>query len=122
MRIPCVRTRNPPSDPSRLEEVTAYQPISGKPHDSGRVTGDTMAGILITTNAGRAGIGMTHAARAVRHAGLNALHHLTVFAGILAFPLVLLSRRIGVSIPMGAVVSRIHDAYERALDGDETDR
>ncbi|WP_277552503.1 hypothetical protein [Halobaculum limi] len=65
---------------------------------------------------------MTHAARTVRHAGLNALHHLTVLAGILAFPFVLLSRRVGVSIPMGAVVSRIHDAYERALDSDETER
>lgn len=66
---------------------------------------------------------MTHAARAVRHAGLHALHHLTVFAGILAFPLVLLGRRVGVRLPIGAAVARIHGAYDAAVDAatDATD-
>lgn len=65
---------------------------------------------------------MTHAVRAVRNAGLYALHHLTVFAGILAFPLVLLSRRAGVPLPMGSVVSRIHDAYESTAEStDDSD-
>ena len=59
---------------------------------------------------------MTHAARAVRHAGLHALHHLTVLAGILVFPFVLLSRRAGVRLPIGSVVARIHDAYDAAVD------
>ncbi|WP_435064977.1 hypothetical protein [Halobaculum sp. EA56] len=60
---------------------------------------------------------MTHAARAVRHAGLNALHHLTVLAGILAFPVALLGRRAGVTLPIGRVVARIHEAYDAAADG-----
>lgn len=65
---------------------------------------------------------MTHTARAVRHFGLNALHHFTVLAGILVFPFVLLSRRVGLRIPMGSLVARIHDAHERAVTADETDR
>ncbi|UIO98963.1 hypothetical protein Hbl1158_10500 [Halobaculum sp. CBA1158] len=59
---------------------------------------------------------MTHAVRAARRAGVHALHHLTVLTGILAFPLVLLTRKAGVRLPMGSIVSRIHDAYERVVD------
>jgi hypothetical protein len=59
---------------------------------------------------------MTHAVRAAHRAGVHALHHLTVLAGILAFPLVLLTRKAGVRLPIGAVVSRIHDAYEAVVD------
>ncbi|QZX98866.1 hypothetical protein [Halobaculum rubrum] len=59
---------------------------------------------------------MTHAAHAVRTVGLNALHHLTVLAGILAFPVVLLGRRAGVTLPFGQVVARIHDAYDAAAE------
>ncbi|MFC7096174.1 hypothetical protein [Halobaculum marinum] len=62
---------------------------------------------------------MTQAARAVRHAGLHALHHLTVFAGICAFPFVLLSRQVGIRLPIGGVVARIHDAYDAAVDAAE---
>ncbi|MFC6785953.1 hypothetical protein ACFQFH_08605 [Halobaculum halobium] len=59
---------------------------------------------------------MTHAARAARRAGIHALHHLTLLTGILAFPFVLLTRNAGVSLPVGAVVSRIHDTYDRVVD------
>ncbi|SHH25329.1 hypothetical protein [Halobaculum gomorrense] len=59
---------------------------------------------------------MTHAVRAAHRAGVHALHHLTVLTGILAFPLVLLTRKVGVRLPMGAMVSRIHDAYEAVVD------
>ncbi|WP_348608991.1 hypothetical protein [Halobaculum rarum] len=67
---------------------------------------------------------MTHAARAVQTVGLNALHHLTVLAGILAFPVVLLGRRAGVTLPIGGIVARVHEAYDAAAadSADETGR
>ena len=64
---------------------------------------------------------MTHAVRAVRTTGLFALHHLTVLAGILAFPLVFLGRQVGLRLPMGAVVARIHEAYDAATDAGDAD-
>ena len=66
---------------------------------------------------------MTHAVRAAHRAGVHAIHHLTVLAGILVFPFVLLTRRAGVRLPMGPVVSRIRDTYEGVVDatGDSTD-
>lgn len=67
---------------------------------------------------------MTHAVRAAHRAVVHAIHHLTVLAGILAFPFVLLTRKAGVRLPMGSAVSRIRDTYERVVDatGDSTDR
>lgn len=66
---------------------------------------------------------MTYAVRAAHRAGVHALHHLTVLTGILAFPLILLTRRAGVRLPMGSFVSRIRDTYERVVEatGDSTD-
>lgn len=66
---------------------------------------------------------MTYAVRAAHRAGVHALHHLTVLTGILVFPFILLTRRAGVRLPMGSIVSRIHDAYERVVDttGDSTE-
>lgn len=59
---------------------------------------------------------MTHAVRAARRAGVHAIHHLTVLAGICAFPLVLLTRKAGLRLPMGAAVSRIRETYEAVVD------
>lgn len=61
---------------------------------------------------------MTTATRSVRTAGLFAIHHLTVLAGIMLFPFALLTRRAGVTLPMGAVLSRIHDAYDATVNPD----
>lgn len=62
---------------------------------------------------------MTTVARSVRTAGLFALHHTTVFAGILLFPFALAGRRAGVTLPLGSVVTRIHDAYDAAVDAED---
>lgn len=46
-----------------------------------------------------------------RRAGLFTLHQFTVLTGILLFPLVLATRRVGVRLGFDRVVNRISRAY-----------
>jgi hypothetical protein len=46
-----------------------------------------------------------------RRAGLFTVHQLTVITGIMLFPLVLATRRVGVRLGLDRVVSRVSDAY-----------
>lgn len=46
-----------------------------------------------------------------RRAGLFTLHQFTVFTGILLFPLILATRRVGVRFGLNRVVTRVSHAY-----------
>jgi hypothetical protein len=46
--------------------------------------------------------------------GVFALYQFSIIAGIALFPLALLARRAGVSLPLHRVIRRLGDAYERA--------
>ena len=63
------------------------------------------------------------ATQSVRHAGLFALHQMTVLAGILLFPVVIATRRLGLPLPVGRAVERVCRAYgESTAEAGETDR
>jgi hypothetical protein len=47
-------------------------------------------------------------------AALFVLYQLSLLAGILLFPLAVLTRRLGVELPVHRVVSRLGSAYDRA--------
>ena len=48
--------------------------------------------------------------------GLFALYQMSIVLGIALLPVAILARRVGVQFPMGTVVERLGDAYERAED------
>lgn len=47
-------------------------------------------------------------------ATLFALYQLTLFAGILLMPAALVTRRLGIKLPVGRAVLGLKNAYERA--------
>ncbi|QLG27033.1 hypothetical protein HUG10_05515 [Halorarum halophilum] len=55
----------------------------------------------------------------VRRAGLFTLHQFTVLTGILLFPLVLATRRVGVRLGFDNVLTRISHAYAAQREDEE---
>ncbi|QLG62323.1 hypothetical protein [Halorarum salinum] len=55
----------------------------------------------------------------VRRAGLFTLHQFTVLTGILLFPLVLTTRRVGVRLGFDRAVARVSRAYAEQREADE---
>lgn len=51
-----------------------------------------------------------------RRASLFALYQLSVLLGIALLPLAVLTRRAGVTLPVGRAVTRLGDAYEEAAE------
>jgi len=47
-------------------------------------------------------------------AALFVLYQLSLFAGILLFPVAVLTRQVGLDLPVGRAVSWLRSAYERA--------
>ncbi|WP_123534639.1 hypothetical protein [Halosimplex salinum] len=48
----------------------------------------------------------------LNRATVFALYQLTLFAGILLFPLAVAMRKVGVTIPVHRAVSRVNETYE----------